>query len=180
MLPYLVRQHHDRADSFDLFFNFLASKERPLVIETGCARSHEDYSAGYSTYIFGQFLALHGGKLISVDIDAGNVGVARSLTESLPVEFVVSDSVAFFKNYRGPDINALYLDSLDTYCAGHEEHCLAEAQAALPHMAPDGLILIDDTPDGKGKGTLAVPWLTSQGLKVVHAGYQIMLAMNQA
>ena len=54
-----------------------------------------------------------------------------------------------------------------------------EAQRAQPHLHERSCILIDDTPfkqgATRGKGTLAVPWLTSHGWRIVHAGYQVML-----
>jgi len=65
-------------------------------------------------------------------------------------------------------VDLLYLDSMDTYVAGHAEHCLAESEGGRPARGSDGYVLIDDTwqtPDGwSGKGALAVPWLLANGL----------------
>lgn len=50
---------------------------------------------------------------------------------------------------------------------------LAQAQASLPKLSANGVVLFDDTPksgDGfSGKGGLAVPWLVSQGFKILHS-----------
>lgn len=169
----------DRNRSFDLFLKHLKKMTNPIVVETGCIRSEEDYSAGYSSYIFGVFLLHHGGKLITVDLSAANCKFAKSKTEGLPVEVVPNHSWEFFKKYSGPKINALYLDSHDADLPGHEENCLEEAKLALPYLTEDAVILIDDTTHydckWKGKGAQAIPWLITQGFKIEYAGYQVLL-----
>jgi hypothetical protein len=79
-------------------------------------------------------------------------------------------------------IDLLYLDSLDADDPLHAEHCLAEIQAAAHALGPRSFVLIDDTPwsDGawRGNGCLAVPWLTSNGWRIVDAGYQVLLARD--
>jgi hypothetical protein len=74
----------------------------------------------------------------------------------------------------------LYLDSLDyggDQCEASEAHHLAEASAALPSLAPDALVLFDDTwpvqettTDGaasfSGKGARAIPFLLAHGLRL--------------
>jgi hypothetical protein len=51
-----------------------------------------------------------------------------------------------------------------------------EMKLALPHLAAEALIVVDDSPyqDGKftGKGALAIPWLLGHGWRVAQAGYQ--------
>lgn len=53
-----------------------------------------------------------------------------------------------------------------------QETHLAQAQASLPKLSENGVVIFDDTPKlGErfgGKGALAVPWLVSQGLKILH------------
>ncbi len=51
-----------------------------MIVETGCIRSAEDWSAGYATYLVGYFLHHHGGELHSVDNDPNNVAFARAWT----------------------------------------------------------------------------------------------------
>jgi hypothetical protein len=169
----------DRNRSFDLFLKHIKGVENPVVVETGCIRVDEDYSAGYSSYILGVFLLNHGGKLTTVDLNATNCKFAKSKTEGLPVDVVLSHSWNFLKNYKGPKIDALYLDSHDADLPGHEENCLEETKLALPHLAEGAVILIDDTPyhdcKWKGKGAQAIPWLISQGFKIKYAGYQVLL-----
>jgi hypothetical protein len=49
----------------------------------------------------------------------------------------------------------------------------------LPHLAPDTVIIFDDTYWNagafQGKGGLAVPWLVENGWKIVAGGYQVLL-----
>ena len=49
---------------------------------------------------------------------------------------------------------------------------LNQAQASLPKLSANGVVIFDDTPRSgsgfSGKGGLAVPWLVSQGLKISH------------
>lgn len=49
---------------------------------------------------------------------------------------------------------------------------LAQAQASLPKLSANAVVIFDDTPKLTngfgGKGALAVPWLVSQGLKILH------------
>ena len=53
-----------------------------------------------------------------------------------------------------------------------QETHLAQAQASLPKLSENGVVIFDDTPKSGegfgGKGALAVPWLVSQGLKILH------------
>ena len=109
-----------------------------------------------------------------MDISPENVAYAREQCKGLPVEVVLSDSLTFLKEYKGPAFNGVYLDSLDTDRPGHQGHCLAEAQAALAHLAGDGVILLDDN-HKDGKPVLALPWLLKSGLHVQRSGYQVLL-----
>jgi len=49
---------------------------------------------------------------------------------------------------------------------------LTQSQISLPKLSKNGIVIFDDTPqldDGfGGKGALAVPWLVSRGLKILH------------
>lgn len=154
----------------------------PRVVETGCVRSAADWSAGYFTWLCGAVLDAHGGgELVSVDNDPEHCRTARRLCSRWPrVSVVDGDSVAHLRERTEP-IDLLYLDSMDTYVAGHAEHALAEAQAGERLVSERGLIAFDDTPpDGRGgwdgKGRLAVDWLLSRGWRVrPESGYQTVL-----
>jgi ADP-heptose:LPS heptosyltransferase len=171
---------YDRHRSFDAFLRKIAKKTAPVIVETGCMRGEEDWTAGMSTFLLGLFVEHHGGSLASVDDDARHCEFARQWTRWFSsVQVMQSDSREFFKGYTGEKIDALYLDSADTGTPGFQECCLAEAQLSLPCLTIDAVVLIDDTCWGSGeihgKGATAVPWLLQNGFEVRYAGYQVLL-----
>jgi hypothetical protein len=171
----------DRHKSFDVMLRHLRRYERPIMVTTGCIRAEEDWSAGFSDYIFGLFFANHGGKLHSVDLNAGCVSFARPWCKGYgdAVELHQSHSHEWLKAYSGPKLDLFYSDSQDVGTKGYQECALEEARLALPHLADHALIAFDDSPwsCGKfqGKGALAIPWLLERGWKVVYGGYQVVL-----
>jgi len=172
--PYL-----DRHRTMSAFLKIVKGIEKPVVVETGCIRAEDDWTAGFSSFLFGWFLKHHGGELHSVDIDGGNVNFARTWTQGLPVTVHQSDSRLWLANYNGK-IDALYLDSADVDTPRYQEICLEEAQAAISKLSDNCPILIDDTTYSgggkyKGKGGMAIPWLLDRGWKVALAGYQVLL-----
>ena len=173
--------YQDRDQTFRLALSHLRSKLNPRVVETGCIRCEDDWTAGYSSYLFGLFLQGHGGHLDSVDFSPTNVAFARRWTASFgdAVAIHESDSVAWLRSYSGPSIDVAYLDSLDADQPGHAEHGLAEAKAVLPHLTEDALILIDDSGWRRGawygKGQVAIPWLLKHGFHLLYSGYQTLL-----
>jgi hypothetical protein len=158
------------------------------IVETGCVREKNDYSAGYSTVVFGEFLRRSGGRLFTVDISAQNIALCRRLTRrySKIIAYHVGDSVAFLRSWPsarpGFTIDLLYLDSfdypLDHDVAGREasqRHCLGELEAALPLLAANGLVLIDDSDlPGGGKPLLAKRKLVELGWNCVLDDYQTL------
>ncbi|OWK37881.1 hypothetical protein FRUB_07001 [Fimbriiglobus ruber] len=171
----------DRDKTFDVLFREMKKFKNPQVAETGCVRSAEDWSAGYSSYLFGCYLEGRGaGCLTSVDLDRANCETARFHCKdwSDHLNLVGADSVAYLSG-RAEPIDVLYLDSLDADQPGHQEHCLAEIQAAYRLLGPDSLVLIDDTTwagGWRGKGAKAVPWLICQGWRIMTSGYQVLLS----
>jgi len=188
----------DRNKTMGWLFRELEARfpDGPRIVETGCIRSPEDWSAGYATWLFHEFIKLLDrplGFLISVDNDKDHIDIALRLvgyTEGMDLDkfrvaFVQADSAALLADTanNAPNIryDLAYLDSCDTYLPGHAEHGLAEAKAASRIVAPNGLIVFDDTPaDGKcgwqGKGKLGVPWLLANGWKLCPvSSYQAVL-----
>ena len=162
----------------------LAGRREPLIVETGCVRSPEDWGAGYFSYVMGSWLWLRGnGHLISIDNNLEHLAVARQLLTRFgqAIELVHEDSVAWLRRNQRP-MDLLYLDSLDTEHPRHAEHCLEETMAAADGLNGTSLLLIDDTPwdsgGWKGKGRLAVPWLLEHGWRIVKSGYQVLLEQS--
>ncbi|HEV3022326.1 MAG TPA: hypothetical protein VGX76_07650, partial [Pirellulales bacterium] len=85
--------------------------------------------------------------------------------------------VAWLREFTRP-IDVLYLDSLDAYSSGHDEHALAEIVAAYPKLHEKSLVLLDDTMWNRGwigKGSKVIPWLMERGWRIMLAGYQALL-----
>lgn len=186
ILPAVAGKHQfvDRGVSFAKFLDILSRKAGPvLMVETGCQRQVDDPGAGMSTTIFGTYLADRndGSRLISLDCDPAHVALARSLPvcELGTVEVVETDSRPWLRVWNGGLIDAAYLDSADCWVLGHQDVSLEEAMAVLPLLSRDAPLLADDTwreGDGfAGKGGKAIPYLQSQGWRVIHAGYQTLL-----
>jgi hypothetical protein len=170
----------DRHRSFDMALRWLLLCQNPVVVETGCMRAQEDYGAGMSTYLLGKFLSLHGGKLTSIELSETNAAFARQWTEAFRCVTVVQQhSHDWLRSYAGEPIDFFYSDSADVGVSGYEENCLAEVQLVQAHLSEVAAVLIDDTiyqgGHWKGKGSLAVPWLLSQGWTLKYAGYQTLL-----
>ena len=184
----------DRQRTFDWMLRETSARfgnDGPTIVETGCQRSDEDWSAGSSTYLFGCYLeGLGRGKLHSVDISESNVATARACTQPWQdyIEHHVSDSVTWLQNNEVP-IDLLYLDSLDADHPETASHGLKEFQAALPSLHARSIVVIDDTswsgsdfsaPEAnsgryRGKGAAIVPFALANGWRVAASGYQICL-----
>jgi len=170
----------DRHITFDYFFKH-CPKEGPIC-ETGVIRAEEDFAgAGYSTLLFGIYAQQTGRELISVDLDPTNCQFARAWTAGLPVTVHEKHSHDFLKSYQGPQLAAFYSDSQDVGTPGFMENCLEELKLVQPHLRPDAIIMIDDSPYKspghifQGKGGLGIPWALQNGWRILQAGYQVIL-----
>ena len=157
------------------------------IVETGCVREKNDFSAGYSSVLFGEFLERYGGHLHSVDISERNVVICRKLMRRYARFATVyqSDSIAFLRDWPrlsgDAPIDLLYLDSLD-YPVYNEfpreesqQHCLGELEAALSSLSTNAIVLIDDSDlPGGGKPLLAKQRLAELGWHNEIDGYQTL------
>jgi glycosyltransferase involved in cell wall biosynthesis len=168
------------------------------IVETGTIRDgHEAarYGDGWSTLAFGWYAAQTESRAYTVDCDPEALALCRRLTADYAshLEYVQADSLIFFQQWAEREdhgeIHLLYLDSLDYEDRERSEaHSLAEAQAALPLLAPICLALFDDThPTGQsdangapaltGKGCRAVPFLLANGFRCEWVdGGQVLLS----
>jgi len=160
------------------------------IVETGCVRQELDYSAGYSTVIFGEFLARYGGRLDTIDITAQFLELCQRLTRQYQqfISYHLGDSVAYLREralgYPLEKIDLLYLDSLDYPLTNQniekgiescQRHCWEEVKAALPCLHVRSLVLIDDNDlPGGGKARLAKQYLAQQGWICVFEDYQTL------
>ena len=159
-----------RYPTFKIAFDLLFQLPSHNIVETGCIRMENDWGAGCSTMLFGEFCELYGGKIISVDLIPRHLEIARKITEKHNhlISYVESDSVKFLSNYGNP-IDFLYLDSMDVPI--HEgadrvpcqQHSLNEFKAAEPILHDKSIVLIDDYFGGDGKGRLTELYMIEKG-----------------
>lgn len=192
--------------------NIFLQRDGKQIVETGCCRLPDDWGAGLSTVMLGDFCKKYDKDLITVDLSPKNMEICKRLTSEYNsnTQYFVDDSVHFLKEFHGV-IDLLYLDSydyplgelLDVYGArtdeakalallgsmsedeivnrhGHifadcQQHCLNELHAALPHMHPKSVILIDDCDlPGGGKGRTAKQWLEENDYMCILDEYQTL------
>ena len=185
-LPDSVTNYRDRNNSMDWLL--MEMKKRfggyASIVETGCARSGEDWTAGYSTYLFAMIAdAEPGVRFLSIDNAENHISTAKSLVANWrgQITFALSDSVARLGTHS-ESIDVLYLDSHDADLPGHAEHGLAEIIAAEKCLHERSVVVYDDTTWSNGwggKGALGVPYLLNHGWQIATAGYQTCLVRAQ-
>lgn len=155
--------------------NLLYQLNRPVtIVETGTVRQVDDWGAGYSTFIWGQFCQNEGGMCTTIDISEHNMEVCRKVTEPYKnfITYVVEDSLTALAKLNEP-IDLLYLDSLDVPLeAGADlrpcqEHNLKELQIAEHLLHSESLVLIDDNFENGGKGKLTKAYLREKGWRAL-------------
>jgi hypothetical protein len=173
------------------------SGENRTIVETGCVRERNDYSAGYSTVIFAGLVERFGGHVHTVDLSARNMALCRRVTRrwSQLISYNVGDSAQYLRAWpaatQGQPIDLLYLDSWDYPLAAGSDgdgsraasqvHCLAELEAALPSLHEASLVLIDDGDlPGGGKPLLAKRRLAELGWTRVIDAYQTLWSAPSA
>ena len=128
---------------------------------------------GHSTPYFAET----GAEVFTVDVNPRCADVLVPFTRKYRNLHVhTADGIWFLKKFEQP-IDVLYLDAWDVtpsldYAGKH----LEAYRAAIPHLAPTCLILIDDTDIlNGGKGRLAIPQMIRDGFELVTWGRQAML-----
>lgn len=180
-----------RFPTFKIALNLLIQRtsSQRVIFETG-TQSMNDWAAGCSTSLFAEFCLYYGGEVHSVDSNKIAIQKAREITKRFEdfITYYEDDSIKAINNFQRK-IDLIYLDSFD-YPIGiknkeivlvgdpvpSQQHILKEITAALPMLANESIILIDDSNCiGGGKGALAVPFLESQGWIVVYDNQQTVL-----
>lgn len=136
------------------------------ILETGTTRMVDDFGAGYSTVLFGDFVSHYGGHVWTVDIEPRNMDVCRVVT--LPyqdkISYVVDDSHHYLSDFKDR-INLLYLDSYDYPLDGSDptpcqQHQLKEFKLAEENLDERAIVLLDDNNfDNGGKTKLTKDYL---------------------
>ena len=157
------------------------ARNAKTIVETGTTRALGDWGTdGKSTIVLAAFAERYGCKLWTCDVDQAAIAMAREATAQFAsrVEYVVSDSVAFLRDFKQP-IDFLYLDSMDfddQHPDPSQDHALGEAQAAVHALHVQSIVLVDDCNllHG-GKGGKVIPFLLGQGWHVIGLNYQALM-----
>lgn len=160
--------------TFKAALNIFLQRGLTNIVETGTTRFADDWGAGMSTTIFGDFAKKYEKKLWTVDIDPEAIKVCQTITEEYRenITYVVGDSIEFLKNFNGI-IDLLYLDSFDCHetvpadspiIKNAQEHQLKEIQAAWDKLTDNSIILLDDSGfESGGKTELTRKFLRENG-----------------
>ncbi len=179
----LIKKTGHRKESFSIMIEKLKKINNPLIIETGCARTADNFGGdGMSTVIFDKYIEENNGECISIDINESNIEFAKQNTKN--VKLICSDSVSYLfhlnKELRksNKNIDLLYLDSFDfQHNNPHPSsfHHIMELLCIWPSCSTGTMICVDDNfPDGSGKGKYVMQFMNNIGIKPIFYGYQII------
>ena len=148
------KQSDSRFPTFKKAFELLNERGGKNIVETGCIRMVNDWGAGMSTFLFGEYAKLFGGHVWTVDISEPNMDVCRLVTKDFSefIDYTVSDSILFLYAFPQP-IDFLYLDSVDCpiECEANDpellhaqNHQLNEIITIMPKLNENTVVLLDD------------------------------------
>lgn len=155
----------------------LKPRDELVIVETGTTRFPDDWGAGMSTVMFGDYAKEYGAKVYTVDIEEKNIETCKEVTSEFSdnIEYVVADSHEFLKEYNGPPIDLLYLDSLDYPLKPKDgtieecqEHQLKEYRLAKRSLVPHWAVILLDDNDLPGGGKCALTKKELLGNLAVH------------
>jgi len=165
----------ERFWTFKVALNLFLQRGGATIVETGCLRSKDDWGAGMSTLLFGEFCKKYNKILYTVDNNAKHLSIAKKITAPFQdnIIYVLDDSHHFLNNLV-IKIDLLYLDSLDAdpnnqqITREAQLHQLVEIQLALPKLSEKAIVLLDDNnlPFG-GKPYLAKDFLLEKGFTLL-------------
>lgn len=168
------RKPTQRFWTFKAALNIFLQRGLTNIVETGTTRNEDDWGAGMSTTLFGDFCKKYGKTLDTVDINAEAIKLCQMITKEYKdvTNYVVGDSVEFLQNYP-ETIGLLYLDSFDCHETAPADapiimeaqaHQLKEIKAANDKLTDRSIILLDDSGfENGGKTELTRKYLREKG-----------------
>lgn len=167
--------------TFKAALNLFIANDGEVIVETGTIRMKDDWGAGYSTYLFGDFCKRYNKRLITIDNSTKNLSVSKEVTAEFNenITYLFGDSIEVLSRIN-TKIDLLYLDSLDCDAdpeadnSGPQKHQLNELKAAWNKLSPHAVILLDDcifTNGGKCKMTREY---------LLHNGFILILEFYQS
>lgn len=202
-LSYLAHRKNTFEKSYKLLMDIIKNKSPVNIVELGTTRSfcswriEEDkkywdpnniekwpWSDGMFTKLFADNLENFDYNLYSVDpCPKANSVVKHIIGDNDKINIVQDYSTDFLKkiNFK---IDFLYMDHMESSKEACELH-LKDAKFIVENdlMSEHGIILIDDTPKGKGynsKGLLSIPYLNKHGYKTIMHEYQTLLIKDSS
>lgn len=156
-----------RTDAFILITEFLASKNRPLIIvETGCVRQPGNWLGdGQSTIVWDWMISEHGGSLTSIDLDPKACETAMQLAPNASA--LCGDSLDLLPKLQTLHAaDFLYLDSYDWDGSMNSPiHHRKELGLAWDVIPSGCLIAVDDCLERtRGKGQEVFRVLSRAGI----------------
>ena len=179
----LMTKH--RSDGFRYMANRLLKINSPLIVETGCARWHNNFEGdGMSTLIWDSIANQTNGQVITVDLSKDSVEYCKSQVSNKTI-IHCADSVPFLQNLENTlldtnqFIDLLYLDSYDIdFDNPHNSslHHIFELLSIKKVLRPGSIVAVDDNIEHKGtwvgKGLYVAEWMQQLNKRKVYNGYQ--------
>ena len=172
-----------RGTGFALIWQRLLSRSQPAYhfVETGVLRRPGNWIDGQSTFLFQEFLKIHGGRIECVDIDLDNCASARDFLDPVVVSITCSDSLDFLPCVDHSTVDLWHLDSWDVKWGNDTasaQHHLREFQIIEPHLRTGSLVMIDDNAHRQqqrvGKGRGIYEYLANKSIFPIYDAYQII------
>ena len=185
-----------RTNTFKQAWQCIQNKNDVVIVELGTSRSFKSWGISsdindwhpsnpeawaWSDGCFTKLFAdnLHGKKytIYTIDPCPNAIKVVKTMIgENNKVKILEMKSTDFLNNFN-QKIDLLYMDHLES----GEEACkvhLQDAQIVIEKdlMKDDGIIFIDDCPEGQiGKGKYSIPYLQKNNYQVLIHEYQMIL-----
>ena len=172
-----------RGDGFALIWRRLLDlkKDQYNIVETGVLRRPGNWIDGQSTFLFQEFLKIHGGRIECVDIDLNNCASARDFLDPVVVSITCRDSLDFLPRVDHSTVDLWHLDSWDVKWGddtASAQHHLREFKIIEPHLRTGSLVMIDDNARRQqqrvGKGRGIYEYLASKNIFPIYDAYQII------
>lgn len=172
-----------RGDGFALIWRRLLDlkKDQYNIVETGVLRRPGNWIDGQSTFLFQEFLRLHGGHIQCVDINLENCASARAVLDARIVSVTCSDSLDFLPRVPDITVDLWHLDSWDVKWHNDQrsaQHHLQEFQLIESRLHAGALVMIDDNAHRQGqrvgKGRRVYEYLADKNIFPIYDHYQII------
>ena len=180
-----------RYDGFRKIFETLLNNKNGgfTIVETGALRIKHNWTDGQSSLLFYEFLALFGGKLISIDNDKDAIKTCGEiLSEEVPktgkagFTLIKGDSIKELSRLD-EHVDLLYLDTYDIDINNPNlsmEHYLKELAATdrIITKSKDLLVATDDNFEKFGKGKFIIAWAKKTNQDILLENFQTLVRVR--